>query len=250
MPTETRRSLLPAFTAAVLAGAASPATACDSTTFIGTVCIIATDYCPKGFAKADGRLLSVSSNVALSSLLGNAFGGDGVTTFALPDLRGRAIVGSGQGAGFADVKRGQKIGQQQVTLMQDQVPVPIHTHGATLPSAKITVSGTVSGTATGKIVVAVPASDRAGDLHAPDPTTYIAASSQNVELSFAKSANTTLRPVEVGASLAVSGSLADGVVGVTIQPTAIAPSLPVPTQSPAQVLTVCIATEGEYPPRN
>lgn len=76
--------------------------------FLGEIQMVAFDFAPPGFALCDGSLLPVSQNQALFSLLGNAFGGDGITSFALPDLRGRAPVGMGIGKGLSPVARGRK----------------------------------------------------------------------------------------------------------------------------------------------
>ena len=87
------------------------------------------NFCPRGFLAADGQLLPISSNAALFSLLGTQFGGDGRTTFALPDLRGRTPIGSGTGPGLQPVKIGQNGGSQTQTLSAAQMPS--HDHAAT-----------------------------------------------------------------------------------------------------------------------
>ena len=81
--------------AALMTSVARPAEAsCGITPFIGQICTFAFNFCPRGFAPADGSLLSISENTALFALIGNLYGGDGQTTFALPDLRGRTTVGA------------------------------------------------------------------------------------------------------------------------------------------------------------
>jgi len=67
--------------------------------FLGEICTVSFDFAPPGWALCDGSLLAIAQNPALFSLIGNQYGGDGMQTFALPDLRGRAAVGTGQGAG-------------------------------------------------------------------------------------------------------------------------------------------------------
>lgn len=79
--------------------------------FIGEVMLFASNFCPRNFAKANGQLLPISQNTALFSLLGTQFGGDGRTTFALPDLRGRAPLGEGQMIGGSNYRSGQKVAQ-------------------------------------------------------------------------------------------------------------------------------------------
>jgi microcystin-dependent protein len=75
--------------------------------FLGEVMLFGGTYCPDGWAEANGQTLSVPQNAALYSLYGNTYGGDGRTTFALPDLRGREPVGQGQGPGLSPYVLGQ-----------------------------------------------------------------------------------------------------------------------------------------------
>jgi microcystin-dependent protein len=89
---------------------------------IGEVTAFAGNYAPGGWMPADGRLLEISQNSALFSLLGTTYGGDGRRTFALPDLRGRAIVGAG-----GDMVVGERFGSEQFTLVGAQLPSHVHT---------------------------------------------------------------------------------------------------------------------------
>ncbi|WP_244664866.1 phage tail protein [Candidatus Symbiopectobacterium sp. 'North America'] len=76
---------------------AEDASACASEPLVGSVCYMATDFCPRGFVRADGQLLQINANQALFSLLGNIYGGQvSAGTFGVPDLRGRSAVGVGQ----------------------------------------------------------------------------------------------------------------------------------------------------------
>ena len=83
--------------------------------FIGEIMQFGATFCPRGWARTDGQLLSISQNSALFSLLGTTYGGDGRTTFALPDFRGRVAVGPGTGPGLTTYRLGQRGGQEQVT---------------------------------------------------------------------------------------------------------------------------------------
>ena len=96
--------------------------------FIGEVTLFAGNFAPRGWALCNGQLLAISQNTALFSILGTTYGGDGRTTFALPDLRGRSIVGAGRGPGLSDIRLGQKGGQEYVTLTT--MNLPSHTHSA------------------------------------------------------------------------------------------------------------------------
>lgn len=97
--------------------------------FIGQISSFGFDFAPRGWAKCDGQLLPISSNTALFSLLGTTYGGDGKTTFALPDLRGRAPLHQGHSGGLSQRIIGQKLGAENVTLTTTQMPS--HNHGAT-----------------------------------------------------------------------------------------------------------------------
>ena len=84
--------------------------------FIGEIRAFAFSFVPKEWAVCDGSILPIRQNTALFNVLGNKFGGDGGTTFGLPDLRGRAVVGAGAGAGLSPYKPGAMVGQEMVTL--------------------------------------------------------------------------------------------------------------------------------------
>ncbi len=112
--------------AVLLSALSQQATAC-SNPYVGEICTFAFNFCPQGFAAANGQLLPISQNTALFSLLGTMYGGDGQTTFALPDLRGRAPIGIGHGAGLSNITLGQLGGSETVTLTQAQLPPHTHT---------------------------------------------------------------------------------------------------------------------------
>lgn len=95
--------------------------------FIGEVTMFAGNFAPRGWAFCDGQLLSISDNSALFSLLGTTYGGDGRTTFGLPDLRGRVAIHAGQGPGLTDRRQGSKGGVETVTLNIAQLPHHNHT---------------------------------------------------------------------------------------------------------------------------
>jgi microcystin-dependent protein len=94
--------------------------------FIGEIKLFAGNFAPRGWAFCDGQLLPISQWQALFSILGTMYGGDGRTTFALPDLRGRAPIHPGNGPGLSNYQVGEKGGVEQVTLTTNQMPT--HTH--------------------------------------------------------------------------------------------------------------------------
>ena len=100
-----------ALTGALMVGAA-PAADAGMDDYLGEIVTVGFNFCPRGMMEADGRLLPIAENTALFSLLGTMYGGDGRTTFALPDLRGRVMVGAGQGPGLTDRRQGERGGTE------------------------------------------------------------------------------------------------------------------------------------------
>ncbi|GAB3430037.1 tail fiber protein [Massilia solisilvae] len=94
--------------------------------YIGEIRLFAGNYAPTDWAFCNGQLLPISSNTILFSILGNRFGGDGVSTFGLPNLSGKAPLGMGQGPGLSNHNLATSDGSSTVTLVQSEMPV--HTH--------------------------------------------------------------------------------------------------------------------------
>lgn len=95
-------------------------------TFLGMIHMVGFNFAPRGFANCDGQLLSISSNSALFSLLGTTYGGNGQTTFGLPDLRGRVALHVGQGNGLPSYSQGQIGGSPTTTLLTSNLPPHNH----------------------------------------------------------------------------------------------------------------------------
>jgi microcystin-dependent protein len=94
--------------------------------FISEIRMFSFDFPPRGWATCSGQILSIAQNQALFSLLGTTYGGNGVTTFALPDLRSRVPVHTGQLSGGSNYVLGEQIGTENVTLLTTQLPQHIH----------------------------------------------------------------------------------------------------------------------------
>ncbi|HEU0121792.1 MAG TPA: tail fiber protein [Bryobacteraceae bacterium] len=94
--------------------------------FLGQLMLVPYDFAPKGWALCNGQLLPIAQNSALFSLLGVTYGGNGTTNFALPDLRGRVPISSGQGPGLANYVLGEPGGEESITLTTPEIPA--HTH--------------------------------------------------------------------------------------------------------------------------
>lgn len=126
--------------------------------YIGELRLFAGTYAPRDWAFCDGSLLPISENEALFTLIGTTYGGDGQTTFALPDLRGRIPLGQGQGAGLSLRTIGQSFGSETVTLLTTQIPA--HSHSFSASKTEASSSGPAS---------AVFASNSANNFYAPNP---------------------------------------------------------------------------------
>jgi microcystin-dependent protein len=114
--------------AAAMTMPAAPAQA--QTFWIGQIVQVGFNFCPRTTANADGQLLAIASHTALFSLYGTTYGGDGRTTFALPDLRGRSAISTGNGPGLSPYTMGQRGGAERVTLTIAEMPA--HSHAAAL----------------------------------------------------------------------------------------------------------------------
>jgi microcystin-dependent protein len=116
--------------------------------YLGEMAYFAGNFAPRGWALCDGQLLPISQNTALFSLLGTIYGGDGRTTFGLPDMRGRALVHTGSGPGLTPRSQGSKFGNETVTMSVAQLPS--HNH-----SVNSTADTTIDATANGKALASV-----------------------------------------------------------------------------------------------
>lgn len=110
-----------------------------STPFVGEIRLFGFSRIPQGWKACDGSLLSIAQYDVLFTLLGTTYGGDGQTSFALPDLRGRVPVHQGAGPGLSPRVMGQAGGTEQVTLISPQLPAHTHTLQVTASSASATV---------------------------------------------------------------------------------------------------------------
>ncbi|MES2821620.1 MAG: tail fiber protein [Pseudomonadota bacterium] len=123
--------------------------------FIGEIRMVGFNFAPRGWALCQGQIMSIAQNSALFSLLGTAYGGNGQTTFGLPDLRGRSPVGPGQGPGLSPITQGEVSGSENVSLLATNMPMHSHptsvevagvaTKPTTVPSATNNVLGASSG---------------------------------------------------------------------------------------------------------
>ncbi|GAB3572404.1 phage tail protein [Hymenobacter daeguensis] len=192
-----------------LARPASPEQVLGDDVFLGEIMMFAGNFAPRGFALCNGQLMSIAQNTALFSLLGTTYGGDGRTTFALPNLQGITPIGQGQGPGLTGRSLGEQIGSNTGTLLSANLPT--HSHTAQVSSA----AGTTD-TPSGNLAAVPPAGTTASGeaisvLHrAAAPTASVAA------------------PTTVGAT---------------------GGNQPFSLESPYLVVNYCIALQGTFPPR-
>ncbi len=110
--------------------------------YIGEIMLVGWNFATRGWALCEGQLMALSQNTALFSLLGTSYGGDGRTTFGLPDLRGRSAIGWGQGPGLSDRRLGQRGGEETVTL--NMLQMPAHNHAITPQAVNIPATNTAT----------------------------------------------------------------------------------------------------------
>ena len=181
--------------------------------FIGEIKIFGFGFNPRGYQLCQGQIIPIAQNTALFSLLGTTYGGNGQTTFGLPDLRSRTPVGQGQGPGLRDVALGEVAGTESVILNITQMPQ--HTHAATATSTLYAEGGNGTGPNPANKLLA----GLAGLYIAPDP---------NVQ-------NKAMATESV--TTAVTNAIAGG-------------SQPFGILNPYLGINYSIATEGIFPSRN
>lgn len=143
------RSARAAAAALALGAAHDPAFAQASDQFIGQIMCAAFNFAPTGWAELNGQILSIAQNTALFSLLGTQYGGNGQTTFALPDMRGRVLIHAGQGPGLTSRVEGETGGTETVTLTNGQLPAHTHTvtpHGSPADATLVSPANGVAAT--------------------------------------------------------------------------------------------------------
>lgn len=188
--------------------------------YIAEMRYFASNFAPRNWALCAGQLLAISTNTALFSLLGTTYGGDGKTTFALPDCRGRFVVSPGQSSGTSNYILGQKYGTPTVSLTLQNLPAHTHT---VVGSA---VGGNFTPLASSETSTSEPNNSRFGSGDGINP--YVQGGNPN----------TSLAP---GAISGITNTLAIGISGS---------SQPVPIMSPYLGLNIVICQFGIFPSRN
>lgn len=237
--------------------AASPAKAeCNPDAYMGTVCMTGIGFCPRNYAPAEGQLLSINQFTALFSLFGTIYGGDGRSTFKLPDLRAFSPVGLGRGPGISEpIFPGHIHGLEYIRI--STVEMPQHTHTATFAPTtgqSTMITAAIPGDLQVKTTVSASTANSAdttpsstnnvlSTITGPAARLYGPGGGTNVVLGGATSdvsGNANI-PERSGAILALTGGT------VTLGNTgAYAPITNIPPQT---AIRYCVAIEGMYPPR-
>nr|WP_306797994.1 tail fiber protein [Pectobacterium carotovorum] len=237
------------------------ASACAAEPLIGSVCFMATNYCPQGFLPAKGQVVQINAYQALYALVSNTYGGSAASgTFGLPDLRGRGAIGTGQGTGLSNVVLGQTLGAETATLSIANLAAHSHTVTQTQPPADNVfipaVPGTLNVTASLPLATTAPASGGAAPVSGLNYLTAIAgtvpagAGTSNVTF---KGPYTQTKPgagATLPADVVTTGNstipaFSFKVPTVTVGTTGS--STPIAVRDPALGLTACIAAQGIYP---
>lgn len=121
-----------------------------SNAFLGQIIQGGWNFAPRGFALCNGQILAIAQSQALFSLLGTTFGGNGTTTFGIPDLRGRAMVNWGEGQGLSPINIGETGGAESATLNVNNLPS--HTHTLSAASVKASLQNPAQGSVLGHSV--------------------------------------------------------------------------------------------------
>ena len=196
---------------------------------MGTIVAWAPNYAPSQWLFCLGQTLSISANNALFAILGTTYGGNGTTTFQLPNLAGRVPVGVGTGAGLTTYTLGEVGGTEKVTL--NITNLPSHTHVAT-----------VAGLAINSITIKASSQDATD--HAPSPTANSIAAPIYINDGSQVAGFNNVAPdtaLSVAASGTISGTVTNALTGGNI---------PVPIIQPYLALNYIICTQGIFPPRN
>ncbi|WP_163398861.1 phage tail protein [Flavobacterium fluviatile] len=180
--------------------------------FIGEIKILGFYFAPKGYATCQGQILSIAQNTALFSLLGTTYGGNGQTTFALPDLQGRAPIGQGQGPGLPSFVIGQKAGVNSVTILTANMPAHVHT----LNGAKTNIAVNTA----------------AADTNSPE-SAYLATNNTTALYSEGPENGKFLAPASISGTTDITGQ-----------------TIPIDITNPYLTINYSIALQGIFPSRN
>jgi microcystin-dependent protein len=198
--------------------------------FLGQIQTFGFNFAPRGWALCQGQTLAISQNTALFSLLGTFYGGNGQTTFQLPNLGGRTMIGQGQAPGLSAYTIGEVGGAEQITLISSQMPS--HTHTATV------TPHTHTSTATSTLYAEGLPGDKA------NPTNRLLGGLANLYKDPDPTQNLALNAQSIVTTVAIDPAT------VTVTNGAAGGSTPIDIRSPYLCVNVSIALQGIFPSRN
>ncbi|MEN2401098.1 tail fiber protein [Flavobacterium sp. MC2016-06] len=183
---------------------------------MGTIKIFAFNFAPRNWALCNGQIMPITQNTALFSLLGTTYGGNGVNTFALPDLRSKTMVGVGQGTGLSTINWGETAGTESTSLNANTMP--LHLHGLTMTASYNAIT---DGTASNE--------------------------TDNGTNSFSSGGSTANIYSEPGGTVENVAGVTNTINGTT---TGIGSNLPFDLRNPYLAMNHCILLFGIFPSRN
>lgn len=212
---------------------------------IGLVTDYAFNWTPRGWLACNGQLVTVNNNAALYSLLGTVYGGDGRTTFGVPDLRGRCRMGQGTAPGLTARILGQKNGAEYHTLTE--VEMPLHNHTATFTPTGGSSGAPLTATLTAAVVNATSNTPSDGAYLATTAVNAASGAQDKPEYIYYSGAAPTQTAALAGLTVTGGGG---GITGGTVTVGDTGGSSAFSILSPVQVLNPCICADGIYPSRN
>ncbi|MGO4773827.1 phage tail protein [Flavobacterium sp. W22_SRS_FK3] len=180
--------------------------------FIGEIKILGFNFAPRGYMTCQGQILSIAQNTALFSLLGTTYGGNGQTTFGLPDLQGRMPIGQGTGPGLPSHSMGEVSGNTSVNILPSNMPAHVHTLN--------------------KLSIKLKASTANADEASPDGN-FPATATSSIYSGNGATTGTYTGGVDISGSTDIAGS-----------------GIPIEIMNPYLVINYSIAIQGIFPSRN
>lgn len=203
--------------------------------FTGEIRLFSGNFAPRDWEYCHGQLLNIASYTALFSLIGDTYGGNGVTTFGLPDLRGRTLMGSGAAPGVQVHKlRGMMAGADESVLTLQTMPP----HSHTITDASVTHSLTATGTAN------VKCSNNTGNSTSPENKTFAKTKDLGGDTIYGDGEDKQLKVGSVDLNLPVTGNIL-----VSGHTSSVGNGLPFSNLPPYGVADYIICTDGIYPSR-
>jgi len=212
--------------------------------FVGEIKVFGFNFNPRGYSLCAGQTLAISQNAALFALLGTTYGGNGTSTFQLPNLQSRVAVGQGQGAGLSNYVIGEVTGVENVTILLNNMPS--HTH-----AAQTTVTPNSSGLAASTAINALSGVPPASRLSNPVGNVFTALASASPVTGFAAPGTGTAGTMATGANGAATTTLSGSVTATAATTIGLTGGgIPITNLQPLLAINYSIALVGIFPSRS